>query len=139
MFFWGVFASNVKNWISLASFSFIFCLFQTTITIFTTNWCEKCQAKIHCWHSNPKPSNYESAPITIRQGSCPLLLICCSSCIAHHTMKASIHFFQTLPTTSREVRAYSNISMGKQISQYTMSTLKQKNELRILIADISMG
>ena len=50
-------------------------------------------------------------------------------------MKASLHFFQTLPTTSREVRAYSNISMGKQISQYTMSTLKQKNELRILIAD----
>ena len=42
--------------------------FQTNITIFTTNICEKCPSSIRCRDSNPQPSERESLPITNRPG-----------------------------------------------------------------------
>ena len=42
--------------------------FQTNITIFTTNICEKYPSSIWCWDSNPRPSEQESPPITTRPG-----------------------------------------------------------------------
>ena len=41
---------------------------QTNITIFTTNFCEKCPSILQCWDSNPQPSELESPPITTRPG-----------------------------------------------------------------------
>ena len=43
-----------------------FSSFQTNITIFTTNKCEKCPSSILCWDSNPWPSEHESPPMTTR-------------------------------------------------------------------------
>ena len=62
----------LKNGPSPASFSFIFGLFQTNITIFTTNQCEKCPSSLQCWDSNSRSSGYESPPITTRPGPPPL-------------------------------------------------------------------
>ena len=45
---------------------FIFCLFQTNITIFTTNKFRK--MSIQHADSNSRPSEHESAPITTRPG-----------------------------------------------------------------------
>ena len=42
----------------------LFSPFQTYITIFTTNLCEKCLSSILFWDSNPRPSENESPPIT---------------------------------------------------------------------------
>ena len=53
-----------QKWANPASFSFIFCLFQTHITIFTTNKCEKCPSSIRCQDSNSRPLGHESPPIT---------------------------------------------------------------------------
>ena len=49
----------------------LFLSFQTNFTIFTTNKCEKCPSSIRCWDSNPRPSEYESPPITTRPGLPP--------------------------------------------------------------------
>ena len=54
-----------------ASFIVCFQSFPTNITIFTTNICEKCPFSIPCWDSNPRPSEYESPPITTRRGLSP--------------------------------------------------------------------
>ena len=43
-------------------------LFQTNITIFTTNNREKCPSSIRCWDSNPQPSEPETPTITTRPG-----------------------------------------------------------------------
>ena len=51
-----------------------FSCFQTNITIFTTNVCEKCPSNIWCWDSNAPSSEYESPPITTRLGILPKLL-----------------------------------------------------------------
>ena len=56
------------NWPSPASFSFIFCLFQTNMKIFTTNIYEKYPFSIQGWDSNPRPSDHESHPVTTRPG-----------------------------------------------------------------------
>ena len=52
----------------------LFLSFQTNITIFTTNKCEKCPSSIRSWDSNPQPSEHESPPITTTQGLPHLLL-----------------------------------------------------------------
>ena len=39
-----------------------FSSFQTNITIFTTNKCEKCPSSIRCWDSNPRTLEPESSP-----------------------------------------------------------------------------
>ena len=45
----------------------LFSSFQTNITIFITNICEKCPSSI--WY--PRPSGHESPPITTRPGLPP--------------------------------------------------------------------
>ena len=59
-----------KNGPSPASFSF-FSSFQTNITIFTTNKCEKCPSSIRGWDSKTRPLEHESPPITTRPGPRP--------------------------------------------------------------------
>ena len=51
----------------------LFSSFQTHITIFTTNKCEKCPSSILCRDSNSQPLEYESPPITTRPGLLPCL------------------------------------------------------------------
>ena len=53
----------------------LFSSFQTNITIFTSNKCEKCPSGIQCWDSNPRLSGHESPPTTIRPGLVPRLSI----------------------------------------------------------------
>ena len=43
----------------------LFSSFQTNITIFTKNKCEKCPFSIRCWDSNPQPLELESPPIDL--------------------------------------------------------------------------
>ena len=54
-------------------FFVLFSCFQTNITIFTTNQCEKCPSSVGCWNSNPLPLEHESPPITTTPG---LILVC---------------------------------------------------------------
>ena len=63
----------MQRYVDTGLFSVYFRSFQTNITIFTTNHCEKmsCQYRIQCWDSNPRPSEYESPPITTREGVPP--------------------------------------------------------------------
>ena len=51
----------------------LFSSFQTNITIFTTNICEKMPwpSSTRSWDSNPRPSEHESPPITTRLGHPP--------------------------------------------------------------------
>ena len=49
----------------------LFSSFQTNITMFTTNLCEKCPSSIRCWDSNSRPSEHGSPPITTRPGLPP--------------------------------------------------------------------
>ena len=60
--------SLFKKWAVPASFSFIFGLFQTNNTMFTTNQCEKisCPSSIRRRDSSPQPLEHESPPITTR-------------------------------------------------------------------------
>ena len=51
----------------------LFSSFQTHITIFTTNKCEKCTSSIQYRDSNSQPLEHESHPITTRLGL-PLIL-----------------------------------------------------------------
>ena len=55
---------------TLASFSFIFGLFQTNNTICTANQCKKmsCPSSIRRRDSDPRPLGRESPPITTRPG-----------------------------------------------------------------------
>ena len=53
-----------------ASF-YLFSSFQTHITIFTTNKCEKCPSSIWRWDSNSWPLEHESPPITTTPGLLP--------------------------------------------------------------------
>ena len=52
----------------------LFSSFQTNITIFTTNVCEKCPSSTWCWDLNPQPSDLESPPITTRPGRASCIL-----------------------------------------------------------------
>ena len=45
--------------------------FQSNITIFTTNQCEKCPSSIGHRDSNSQPSDYEIPPLTTRPGLPP--------------------------------------------------------------------
>ena len=49
----------------------LFSSFQTLITIFTTNKCEKCLSSIRCRDSNSQPLEHESPPITTWPGLPP--------------------------------------------------------------------
>ena len=51
-------------------FSFIF-TFQTNITSFSTNRCEKCPVTIRSWDSDPHPSEHVSFIMTTRPGLPP--------------------------------------------------------------------
>ena len=61
-----------KKWANPGLFFVSFWSFQTNITIFTTNICEKCPSSIWCRDLNPRPLECESLPITTRPG-----LFCC--------------------------------------------------------------
>ena len=52
----------LKKWAYTGLFFIYFCLFQTHITIFTTNKCEKCPC------SNSQPLEHESLPLTTGPG-----------------------------------------------------------------------
>ena len=52
------------HWPLFPSFS----SFQTNITIFIANKCEKCASSIQCWDSNPRPLERESSSVTTRPG-----------------------------------------------------------------------
>ena len=54
----------------------LFSSFQTQITIFTTNKCEKCPSSIRCRDSNTQPLAHESPPITTRPGLLPTVKYC---------------------------------------------------------------
>ena len=57
----------VKKWSIPGLFlSFSVC-FKKTLQILQ----QKCPSGIHCWDSNPRPSEHESPPITTRQGLPP--------------------------------------------------------------------
>ena len=56
----------------------LFSSFQTNITTFTTNKCQKCPSSLWCWDSNPQPSEHESL---VMRG----LLLCFSSQEYHFT------------------------------------------------------
>ena len=49
----------------------LYSYFQTNMTIFTTNVCEKCPSSIRFWYLNPRSWKHESPPITTRHGSRP--------------------------------------------------------------------
>ena len=52
----------------------IFLFFQTHITIFATNKCEKFPSRIHCRDLNLRPLEHDSPPITTRPGLPPILV-----------------------------------------------------------------
>ena len=66
---------NFLNGPTLASFSFIFGLFQSNNTFFTTNKCEKCPSSIRRQDTNPRPLEHAWSPITTRPGL-PVLNLC---------------------------------------------------------------
>ena len=49
----------------------LFSSFQTHITIFSTNKCEKCPSSMWCQDSNSQPMEHESPPIITRPGLPP--------------------------------------------------------------------
>ena len=63
----------LKKWANPGLFFVYFRSFQTNITIFTTNICEKCPSSIWCRDSNPRPLEHKSLPITTRPGLPPLI------------------------------------------------------------------
>ena len=77
---WDVTCFFFKNGPSPASISFIFELFQTNNTIFTTIQCEQmsCPSSIRRRESNPRPLECESPPMTTRPGLPPMRRhMCC--------------------------------------------------------------
>ena len=52
----------------------LFSSFQTQITIFISNKCEKCPSIMWCQDSNSQLLAHESPPITTRPGLPPILL-----------------------------------------------------------------
>ena len=59
------------KWANHGLFFHFFHPFQTNITIFTTNKCEKCPSSIRRRDSNSQPSDYKSPPLTTRPGFPP--------------------------------------------------------------------
>ena len=55
--------------------------FQTNITIFTTNKCEKCSSRIWCWDSNPRPLYMSLLTKPLDQGSRPIDQIIVWACV----------------------------------------------------------
>ena len=55
--------------------------FQTNVTIFTPNICEKCPPNVWCWDLNPQPSEHESPPVNSRTGLPPNQTHCCHGAI----------------------------------------------------------
>ena len=55
-----------KKWDNPSLFFIYFRSFQTKLTIFITNKCEKCPSSLQRWESNPRPLIRESLPITTR-------------------------------------------------------------------------
>ena len=53
----------LKKWANPGFFFNLFSSFQTHITIFTTNKCEKCPYSTHCLDSDSRPLEHESPPI----------------------------------------------------------------------------
>ena len=91
----------------------LFCLFlsfQTNITIFTTNKCEKWPfSTLRCWNSNPRPSYHESPPITTRpEANVPL---CCR-------LISILSFFRSLSLGIRQARR------GKLLSERRLSFVR---------------
>ena len=58
-------------------FFIYFRLFQTNITIFTKNKCEKCSSSIWCWDSKPRSLKHESPPIPTRSGLPSSIIFIC--------------------------------------------------------------
>ena len=56
------------KWANPGLFFILFLFFQTHITIFTTNKCEKCPSSIQCQDSNLQPLELDSPTITTRPG-----------------------------------------------------------------------
>ena len=56
----------------------LFLSYQTHITIFTVNKCEKCPSSIRCWDSNSRPLEHESPPITTTPGLPPNWYFICN-------------------------------------------------------------
>ena len=54
----------LKKWATSDLFFILFSSFQTNMSIFTTNVCEKWPSSIWCRDSNPRPSGHEFPPIT---------------------------------------------------------------------------
>ena len=64
--------SFFQKWANPGLIFVYFRSFQTHITIFTTNKCEKCPSSIRCRDSNSRPSDFESLPVTTRPGLPPI-------------------------------------------------------------------
>ena len=58
----------LKKWAILGLSSIIFSLFKQTIQILQQINVKKCSSSIRCHDSNSQPSDYESPPLTTRQG-----------------------------------------------------------------------
>ena len=67
----------------------LFSSFQTNITIFTANKCEKYPSSIHCRDSNSRPLEQESPPITTRPGLPPILIQQLSSTLGSMILSTS--------------------------------------------------
>ena len=95
-------------------------LFQTIITIFTTNKCEKCPSSICCRDSNSRPLAHESPPITTRPGSRPKISILLANSVSlergmwpprsgrrrgcrHHSRGERPPSVQAIPQTRRQL------------------------------------
>ena len=82
--------SFFKNGPTPASFH-LFSSFQTHITIFTTNKCEKCPSSIWCWDSNSQPLEHEFPPITTRPGLPPLNIECLYANLLSSSTNGDVH------------------------------------------------
>ena len=70
-FFFFMYLPFFFQWANAGLFFVYFWSFQTNITIFATNQCEKCPSSIQCQDSNPQPLKHELSPITTRPGLPP--------------------------------------------------------------------
>ena len=88
-----------KNGPSPASISFIFELFQTNNTIFTTIQCEQmsCPSSIRRRKSNPRPLECESPPMTTRPGLPPMRRHMCCRAKKKKNFSVSICQFMERP------------------------------------------
>ena len=63
----------VEKWANPGLFFNLCLLFQTNITILTTNIWEKCPTSIWCQDLNPQPPGHETPPITTGPGLSPYI------------------------------------------------------------------